>query len=232
MKHPIWILTLLLIACSDDEPGTGGLNESDQFETCNKRLAACVNGDGQFCLFGYKWGQTPTTRNKGYDALGPQEPGGTVTYSFQESNGLVNTHSQINLPSHSFESQIPCAQNEIRTAFEEWSAIANIHFEELQSNEDADIKIFVVESTQGGIGYPNYQEAPCDQLAGNMIIKRYNNLRDCDLYRAFALHEIGHILGLGHVSTTNIMSPRFSSEDIRSIRFGDSTGIVQLYGAR
>ncbi len=156
------IFLLLLLSCkkSTEVPNNGVKNESTQFAECNAALSACISSNAAYCLFGFKWGATNLLPNSVSAAVGPKESGGTLTFSFQEENGVVNTHAQINLPSKSFASLPSCAKDEIRRALREWAATANIDFEELPENSQSDIRFWVAEIRQSGIGYPRYPDAP------------------------------------------------------------------------
>ncbi|MEM8896812.1 MAG: matrixin family metalloprotease [Bacteroidota bacterium] len=205
-------------------------NESTQFVACNAALSACNSSNAAYCLFGFKWGETTVLSSSGSAAAGPKEPGGTLTFSFQEENGVVNTHAQINFPSRSFSSLPSYAKEEIRRALREWSAAANIDFEELPENSQSDIRFWVAEIRQSGIGYPRYPDLPCSSFSGNVIIQENVRFNTCETFHLFLLHEIGHVLGLGHVNTANIMSPDFEDFNLNGLQAGDIQGIAELYG--
>ena len=84
----------------------------------------------------------------------------------------------------------------------------------------------------GGIGYPNYTDVLCSELAGNIVIDVNTNVSDCQDFFLFMLHEIGHVLGLGHVETVNVMNKTFLNLNISNLQSGDSLGIIQIYGAK
>ncbi|MEM9933382.1 MAG: matrixin family metalloprotease [Bacteroidota bacterium] len=232
--YVVLFLTLLILGCKEEPtiPADGILNESTQFAECNAALSACSNSDASYCLFGFKWGETNLLSNSGSAAVGPKEAGGTLTFSFQEENGIINTHAQINLPSKSFSSLPSCAKEEIREALREWSAAANIDFEELPENSQSDIRFWVAEIRQSGIGYPRYPDAPCSTFSGNVVIQENVRFSTCESFHLFLLHEIGHVLGLGHVTTANIMSPDFDDLNLGGLQAGDIRGLVELYGER
>lgn len=222
---------VFLMTCKDDEPENEVINESDEFSVCNSRIDVCSNGNGNYCLFGYKWGSNDEFES-GLDIEGPRESGGVVTFSFQEENGLVNTHAQIDLPSESFDNIPGCAKEEIRKALSEWELVADLEFQELDENSDSDIRFFVADIRQSGVGYPNYRESPCDLLGGDVVIQKDLWTNDCDEIRAFMLHEMGHALGLGHVITSNIMSSSYNDIGLRTLQSGDIAGIVEIYGEK
>lgn len=237
MRHiliPVLICLLALFShCGDDEPNSGVENESSTFASCNNMLTACSGGNGPYCLFGFKWGATNPIPAAGFSATGPQEAAGTLTYSFQEENDVVNTHAQVNVDSETFELLPACAKDEIRAALRAWSVEANLEFEEQGDNSETDLKFYVANIRQSGVGYPNYPEAPCNALAGHVIIETDLSLRSCDELRNFFMHEIGHVLGLGHVSSPNIMNSSYSVfRDLEGLQEGDIQGIRQLYGVK
>ncbi|HAS43212.1 MAG TPA: hypothetical protein DCS93_22220 [Microscillaceae bacterium] len=226
-------LLFCLWACKKkEETPSGILNPSDKFAVCNSSLAECTNGTGDYCLFGYKWGAKPSFSPAGFDAIGPQETGGKITFSFQGEGQLVNTHAQIDLPSRSFDNVLSCAQVEIRNALNAWAAAANIEFEELPENSPSQIRFFVADIRQSGVGYPNFTTPPCNAIGGDVVIKTNVNIQDCNFFYLFAMHEIGHALGLGHVNSANVMNPKFQDFNVTALQSGDLKGIEALYGAK
>ncbi|MEM6397562.1 MAG: matrixin family metalloprotease [Bacteroidota bacterium] len=228
----IILATVSMVSCKEEQGNENitPINLSDDYSFCNLQLTSCLNGNGIYCLFGFKWGQDSLFMQSGYDAQGPRSSGGIITYSFQEENGLINTHRQVNLRSNSFSGILSCAKTEIRNALSSWAQVADIEFEELSENSMADIRFYTADIIQSGIGYPNYPDDLCDDLAGNVIIKSSLGIDDCNLFYIFALHEIGHVLGLGHVETENVMNQDFFDFNFQELQTGDIMGIVELYG--
>ncbi|MEM6299208.1 MAG: matrixin family metalloprotease, partial [Bacteroidota bacterium] len=107
-----------------------------------------------------------------------------------------------------------------------------IEFEELPENSESDIKFYVADIIQSGIGYPNYTDFLCGELAGNVLIQSNLSINECEAFYLFALHETGHTLGLGHVTTSNIMSPNFFELDLQGLQRGDISGIKAIYGEK
>lgn len=208
-------------------------NQSDNYSSCNQLINVCQDGQGAYCLNGYKWGENNPLNEKGLDAVGPQSGIKNITYSFQEKHGKVNSHVQIDLPGLSWNTLPDCARKEIRKAFQSWSEVADLEFEELPQNNAADIRISVADIHVGGLGFPNFPESPCDQIAGNIIILANSSANsECHDFYIFALHEIGHVLGLGHVTSENIMNPEKEKYDYSGLQTGDIQGIIALYGRR
>lgn len=230
----VFSAALFCNACGNDEPDTDNeatvLNPSSRFSSCNAALSECTNGNGNYCLFGFKWGENPLFSPAGYNSQGPETAGGTLSFSFQEENGMIDTHAQIDLPSESFATLPSCAKSEIRRALQAWATVTNIEFQELPENSTADIRFFVADIRQGGIGYPNYPSAPCTAFSGNVVIQSGLAFDDCTTFGDFIIHETGHVLGLGHVESNNIMNPDFLSLGISGLQDGDIRGIHELYG--
>ena len=105
--------------------------------------------------------------------------------------------------------------------------MANIQFEELPSDSDSDIKIFVADIISNGVGFTNFDVAPCIDLAGQITLDPgYTD--DCELFYLYVLHELGHVLGLGHSSQDNIMG--LISTTFDGLQEGDIEGLRQIYG--
>lgn len=233
MPHFIIILSFgLFYACSMEEERIKPNYNSEQYALCNSQLSECFNGNGNYCLFGYKWGVQDTVNRAGYNALGPKLSGGKVTFSFQEENGFVNTHRQVGVPSLSFKELVPCSQEQIREALKAWAAVADIQFIEQGINSTSQIKFYVANIQQSGVGFPNLADSLCADLGGTVIFKSQNRFNTCNSFYLLSLHEIGHALGLGHVKTKNIMNPNFSDLNISGLQYGDSLGMVQIYGSK
>ena len=233
LRRFYFILIIICTISCDKEKENGVVvptNFSDDYAFCNQQLSSCVNGNGDYCLFGFKWGEDSAFTQTGYDAQGPASTGGIVTYSFQENNGLINTHRQINISSNSFSDILSCAKLEIRNALSSWAEVADIEFEELPDNSVADIRFYTADIVQSGIGYPNYPDTLCNNLAGKVVIKSGLGINDCNIFYLFALHEIGHVLGLGHVNTPNVMNPDFRDFSFQELQTGDTAGIKEIYG--
>ena len=223
---PIFVVFILIIACKHN------INENDKYRVCNDLLENCTSSNADYCLLGYKWGNSSYFSPAGANVSGPKVAGGNVTFSFQESNGLVNTHSQIDLPSESFVQLISCSKSEIIRALATWESIANISFTELPENSDTDIRFFVADINNTGVGYPNFPDEPCIQIGGDIVIQSGANIDNCDSFYIFILHEIGHTLGLGHVSTKNVMNPNFYNQGYTGLQNGDIQGIQEIYGEK
>lgn len=224
--------TILLFRCGSEDNGPNG-QESDEFAICNDLIGeGCPGNASVYCLFGYKWGEQGTFESIGDRGSGPASTGGTVTYSFQEMAGTINTHREVNVPTFSFDLLDDCAKEQIEKAFESWETIADINFQKEPDDTNSDIRLYVAGTIQTGIAFPAFQGGKCQELAGQLTINP-NHRFDCEEFYLFVLHEIGHTLGLGHVTTADIMNG--SSNVILSldgIQQGDSLGLIEIYGPK
>lgn len=228
IKIYVSILVTLLASCSEDIPV---INQSSKYAECNAALEACAGSPpGEYCLFGYKWGDQKSFTETGPGAQGPKASGGRITFSFQGKNGNVNTHRQINVPSESWDEILPCAQLAIRAAIFQWQEVADITFEELPANSESDIRFFAAGILQSAVGFPNYSEAPCNLLSGDVIFDANSKEKSCIGFYINALHEVGHVLGLGHVDSNNIMAAGQSKFSLNGLQPGDIEGVQQIYG--
>lgn len=125
-----------------------------------------------------------------------------------------------------------CLKNKIEAAFKEWSKFGDIQFRKLPDNSRSDIKIYVAKIERAGIGIPNLNTDTCKEIGGQIIFNPFDYYfpSECDKIFLFSLHEIGHVLGLGHSSENNIMSIGSTVDSIKGLQSGDIEGIQQIYG--
>jgi hypothetical protein len=212
-------LFLLIIASCKKENG-------NRFATCNAIIYSSCDGssEAEYCLFGIFWENKNSGQLWSPDSIVQTE----LTYSFMDPGYKFNTHSQEDVISMSFDEVINCAKQSIRDAFSEWESAAALKFIETGKGEEADIKIIIADISQGGLGYPPFSGEPCNELAGLLVIRPIDN-PTCDSYYYLAQHEIGHILGLGHVRSNNVMNPdRYYL--YKNLQQGDRQGIEAIYG--
>ena len=161
-----------------------------------------------------KWGET---------TLG--EPSGTITWSADFVDDLT-------IASSFNESQITAA---LDAAFEAWENVAAIDFQEVSSG--ADVTVVAGALSPGVAGTASYSYTgggPIAEItsgevtfASGLTWSPYGGSGGVDFY-AVALHEIGHILGLGHVDDeTQIMHDVIFADDLGQ---GDIDGAQYLYG--
>ncbi|MDZ4764048.1 MAG: matrixin family metalloprotease [Chloroflexota bacterium] len=206
--------------------------------------------DARFVLFGSKWGA-----NSPYNVNNPPvTAGGVVTYSFmasgvslgplEQSGGVPKTNVAItSLPGYE-----ACFLGEIRGAFAEWEAVANIDFVEIADSgvsiETAGAQGHIrigAHSFDGASGVlahaffppPNGSlvSAPGDlhfDIAENWKCTPGAGQHDIGIV---ALHEIGHSIGLLHEPTTlAVMNPTYNSA-LTGLEPDDVAGAVSIYGS-
>lgn len=108
-----------------------------------------------------------------------------------------------------------------------WQAIANITFVEKPGPDKTDVTIIKSDISQSGIGYPAYVGEPCSEIAGFLVLG--SNYSYYNYKFSLALHEIGHVLGLGHVTSENVMNPNRTFQQLQP---GDIAGIQSIYGLK
>lgn len=224
MSTKVSLLALLIIFCSCRD------KEENSFEYCNDLLSNCAgNGSGQYCTLGFKWGGNNPFSGAGLEAEGPQKAGGEVTYSFQEAGVVFNTHSQTAVVSGAFRDLTSCgdSRKQIRNTLEAWSAVADITFVEANNPNTSDITFIAANIEQGGLGYPAYTDDLCSTIAGQVIFD-IPTRNSCAGFYNLALHEIGHVMGLGHVASRNIMNDKIN--DLFELQSGDIAGAQSIYG--
>jgi len=111
----------------------------------------------------------------------------------------------------------------------EWEKYADLNFEEVEDNLDSDIVFIAANGVVAALGNPNYQSLDCQGLSGRVFFS--GSEIPCELIYSLCLHEIGHVLGLGHVSFPTIMGTG-SSLGIDSLQAGDIAGIQAIYGEK
>ena len=200
------------------------------FKHCDELLGTCSgNQNGQYCLFGFKYGETPQFNSSGVNTIGPMEPGGIITYSFHTNITSIDTHSSNGIKTSDLDAKGKCAREGIKKALNEWERYGDFSFKKLADNSQSDIRFIVAEIEQGAIGWPNFQDELCDQVSGRIVLSNVA-IKDCNKFFILSLHEIGHALGLGHISSKNIMSPAVLKYDFTGLQEGDIKGIQSIYG--
>ncbi len=214
-----WVGAFVLLACSNDDGGQAG---------CLPDLSVC-NSNGRFCTFGSKWGEDRLFSPAGNNTPGPGTSGGTVTFSFQGPGESFVLNDET-LESRDFEvHQIACAKDMIRQAFDAYSAVANIDFQEEAASPNSDIRLFAAIIDPTAVGFPP-MTGSCQFVSGQIIFD--GRSRSCHEFFLLALHEIGHALGLGHPGRGNVMSQGLPDPSYTGLRAGDIEGIRSIYGAR
>ena len=102
-------------------------------------------------------------------------------------------------------------------------------FEEVSNPDASDVDIIVADIHVTGLGYSAYVDDLCRDIAGQVIF--YVPISNCESFTTLALHEVGHVLGLGHVGSDNIMNPDWG-DGVTELQPGDIAGIQSIYGVR
>lgn len=154
-------------------------------------------------------------------------PSGTVTWS-SDYVGSLNYNSSLFSPAD-FNAAL-------MAAFDTWESVASVDFQMVASSGASDVDILSGDiGGAAGIAQYNYTgNAGLSTILGGSITfnssltwSPYGDSGGADFY-AVALHEIGHIIGLGHVNDpTEIMNPVVSSDTLGT---GDIAGAQYLYG--
>ena len=162
-----------------------------------------------------KWGQT---------TLGT--PSGTITWSADYVDAL-------NYSTAFTSSDVDAA---LTAAFDTWESVAAIDFQMVSSGTPADVTVASA-GLNGAAGTAQYTFGSNPGLSeifsgtvtfnSNYSWSPYGGSGGVDFF-AVALHEIGHIIGLGHVNDpSEIMNPIISTDTLGS---GDIAGAQFLYG--
>ncbi|MEL6390138.1 MAG: matrixin family metalloprotease, partial [Bacteroidota bacterium] len=207
--------------------------EATDFSICNDIIidAGCGSLTGEYCLFGFKWGEGNNFSTTGPDATGPMLPGGELTFSFQDEPTTLDLLQEDSVSTLPFSALPEYARDSIRSAFQRWESVADISFVEDSARIDSNIKIYIADVSSGGNGFPRFSDSPCDALNGIIILDpAVSNALTPVVFRAYALHEIGHVMGLGHCQAGNLMSTQSQRTGVTDLQPGDVEGILQIYG--
>lgn len=153
-------------------------------------------------------------------------PSGEITWTSSITSGLDYNTSLYN------QSDFDDA---LQDAFDRWESVAAIDFT-YTASADVDVDVTMGSlggSTVGLASFSYFDTSPLDTIFDASVTLDSdetwapNGGGALDFF-AVALHEIGHILGLGHVDdTSEIMNP-FISTDV--LGDGDISGVQFLYG--
>ncbi|XP_057762958.1 metalloendoproteinase 2-MMP [Arachis stenosperma] len=163
----------------------------------------------------------------------PRWPEGTteLTYAFDPGNNLEDV-----------------VKNVFARAFSRWSEVTTINFTETTSFSDADVKIGFYtgnhgdgEPFDGVLGTLAHAFSPTDGrfhldgaedwvASGDVTTASLSTAVDLE---SVAVHEIGHLLGLGHTSVKEaIMYPTITAKTRKvELKDDDIAGVQNLYGS-
>ena len=154
-------------------------------------------------------------------------PSGTITWSADYLSNL-NYNTSV-FSASDFDAAL-------MAAFDTWESVASIDFQMVASAGDSDVDILSGNiGGAAGIAQYSYTGNPglstildgAITFSSSGTWSAYVGAGGIDFY-AVALHEIGHIIGLGHVNDpSEIMNPVISTDVLGS---GDIAGAQYLYG--
>ena len=93
-----------------------------------------------------------------------------------------------------------------------------------------DIRFYAANLQITAVAFPKLNDPSCNDLSGQVVLNSKTTL--CHEYFLLALHEIGHALGLGHVTTSNVMKQGAPNLNFSGLQSGDIEGIQSIYGSR
>ncbi len=161
----------------------------------------------------------------GSNTLG--EASGEITWNMDLSSGLSFDGSVYGVDDF---------EDAMTAAFDRWEQAADIDFT-FTTDASANVEVsmgYLAGSTVGLASYSYYPDPEVDRIFdaditmdSDVFWSPYGG-GGLDFY-AVALHEVGHILGLGHVNdTSEIMNPYVSTDALGD---GDISGVQLLYGS-
>jgi hypothetical protein len=129
------------------------------------------------------------------------------------------------------------AKQAYELAFEQWAAVCHIEPICVDNHSVANIFARSGKGKSNGLddrgGTLAWSELPCDVTEHMQLDQMYDEAEDWtfDMAVAVICHELGHALGLAHLSKGNLMAPYYDPS-VSTPQKGDIAEIVALYGKR
>jgi len=132
--------------------------------------------------------------------------------------------------------------NEFRLAFDSWSEVAPLTFEQVDQRDEFDIIISVGSRKREGFGRSGstlaWAQLPSTKKFDGILLSKFdlaenwilpNQEEDGIILRTVAAHEIGHLLGLHHSDDKNALMYPYVNDALKP-REDDISKIQRLYG--
>lgn len=208
-------------------------SEFEEPETCAGVLSTICDGEtkGDYCTFGYKWGENPSFSSAGVDRPGPSTSGGCIFVNAVREPTIINVAGFGELLTSSPYDKATCFTEELSNAMAAWNRVADIKLilGGLNGNEDM-INIYAADINNQNFGFGNqFSDALCGPFAGTIVLNDQPSGSCFELF-IILLHELGHTLGLGHINGPTIMQAGNGKFNFQELQEGDVKGIVSLYG--
>ncbi|MEQ9642627.1 MAG: matrixin family metalloprotease [Alphaproteobacteria bacterium] len=161
-------------------------------------------------------------------------PSGTITWAVGTTANFSSRTTFDNVLPANF---VPIAQ----MAFDAWQAVADVTFQRVNDASSVDIRLGFVDSIDGpggtgattaSAGFPTITRADIRFDDSETFVTGENGDAGSNYsFFHFALHEIGHALGLGHEDDTSAIMNTTIDQTLAGLTADDIAGIRSIYGA-